>query len=373
MNAVFSWELLSDGAETINLQQYEQGFNKLTKDEYLTIDKFDPRAHFFFNNLATQYIEVERDQKKVKEKVMYRADYVNGWHYILGRMKDEYLGDADFQTIPKDKFEKYVYYALHYDKIGNVRFAVLQMEVCMQHDFLYTWENFEKQLEILNKKEGRTKVANYQCRNRFELDPNSKINWHHLFKDRELEKFEALLKRIFKKNNRFPHLEKMYLESFVDQNLDARKELGDIIYEAARRNGVDSHEDLDSNSKKFKIFSQNINGYMQKLCPRTHLALQPISYYYLLIPKDELSRLVLTYEYQPLPAFFDPNKHLKEDMLRVWNSAMNSNKHDDWITRDLKDKIKEEILQDTDIQRLNLDIVLSSTGNPYIVCFNTHP
>jgi hypothetical protein len=371
----FSWELLAGHKNTIDMNDYEKGFEILSKRSvvsafpYMTSDQFEPKAELFFKKIATQQVlRDHRDKYSGNMDVISKEDYINGWNYIQTEINRENPHRMDMKSITKADFEKYVLVTKYYEQYRFKLLPIVQMEYCMKNNFIWTWSKLNKYLECRDKIEGRTEYSNYEGRYVSEIEKNRKISWHHLFSDEQLDELKNLIIKYFRRGTQFVSFEQIFIE---DANV--RKEFGKIIYDVARQNGFEYDEEMDENADLAQ-FLPNIDRYMHKLCPQTFNVLKTIPDYWLLISKQELSEMAITFKYQVSPDLFIGTNYLKEKYLKMFLDQINSGNHDHELSREDKEAISVAIYTDVEQQSLNIDHVLGfSTSNPYLVWYTTHP
>jgi hypothetical protein len=254
-------------------------------------------------------------------------------------------------------------------KLWEKRFRDLMLshtEQCIINNFKWTWANLQKYLDEKNRREERTKNGNYECRDESEIEKDRKLIWVHLFSDHQLEEFKKLLYKYFRYSTGLK-----YWDQIIIETEESRAEFGKIIYEVAQQHGFEYDEEMDKREDVTQFLS-NINGYMSILCRQTFSVLKDIPYYWLLMSKQDLSTMALLFVEQNIPRYFHGTNYLKEMILKIFLKEINSDRHDHELSQLQKDAISEAIFRDAQDQNLNFDNIFS-TGNPYLVLYNTHP
>jgi hypothetical protein len=244
--------------------------------------------------------------------------------------------------------------------------ALCHTEQCIINNFKWTWANIEKYLDEKNRREKRTKDGNYEGRDESEIEKDRKLIWVHLFSETQLEDFKNLIYKYFRYRHGLKHLDQIIIETE-----ESRAKFGKIIYEVAHQHGFEYDEEMDKR-EDITRFLAYIDGYMSKLCPQTFSVLKDIPYYWLLMSKQDLAQMALIFQGQNIPNHFHGTSYLKEMMLKIFLKEINSDRHDHELSQRQKEAISEAIYLDVQYQNLIFDNIFS-TGNPYLVLYNTHP
>jgi hypothetical protein len=235
---------------------------------------------------------------------------------------------------------------------------ILWCEETLENNLIDFWLNLKKYLEHRNSTEKRTKIENYDCRYTLQLETDRKLYWHHLFSDSQLQKLSAVVCRTFKEPLDIR-------ENFIIKSPHVREELAKILHEVAQQNGFEYHQVLDD--------IHMVDDRIRKSCPKTSAIFKKYPHFWLSIPVEKSFEILSMLKAELRPLKYGPIKrprYFEENMLKILHTEVTFKSDDEKLKKDLETAIYTDVEQ----QHLNLDHVLGvSTGNPYIVLYNTHP